>query len=482
MITLSDEESLKERKIMEFIGRTKELNDLELEYKRKHSFVVLYGRRRIGKTELIKQFILNKPALYFLATEESEPQSMKRFADSLAEFTHQEYLKNATFNDWLELFKIFADTPVQKTKVLVIDEFQYLVNTNQAFSSIFQKVWDEVLSKKDIMVIICGSYINMMTSQVLSEKSPLYGRRTAQIRLAPLTFWEISQHYKKKTFAQMIELYAVTGGVPKYMEFFDNDNTLMENIARAVLNKNGFLYDEPAFLLNKEVKEPVNYYSIMKVIAAENHKLSEIASAMQTESSRLTPYLETLQGLYLLEKKIPVTERNPEKSRKGLYFMCDIFMRFWFKFVFPYKGELELENTNFVTEKLNEHFIDNHVAFVYEDVCRNIFAELCKNKQIDFVPSRIGSYWDKNVEIDLVAVDESNKRIFVSECKYYKDNKPIDVSVYAKLQEKCPKEAFAGYDIIFGLFSKSGFSDRLKEIAQSNNNKLVLVNKVMIES
>ena len=269
----------------------------------------------------------------------------------------------------------------------------------------------------------------------------------------------------------------MTGGVPKYMEFFDNDNTLMDNIARTVLNTNGFLYDEPAFLLSNEVKEPVNYYSIMKVIAAENHKLSEIASAMQVESNRLTPYLETLQGLYLLEKKVPATERNPLKSRKGLYFIRDIFMRFWFKFVFPYKGELELDNLNFVTEKLNEHFIDNHVAFVYEDVCRNIFAELCKNKQIDFVPSRIGSYWDRDDEIDGVAVDESNKRIFAAECKYYKDNKPVDINVYAKLQEKCKNKDFAEYDVIYGLFSKSGFTNRLKEIA-TENHKLILINGI----
>ena len=468
------------RWIMEFIGRTKELKDLEQEYKNKHSFVVLYGRRRIGKTELIKQFIKDKPALYFLATEEAEPQSMKRFSASLAEFTKQEYLKNANFNDWIELFKIFADVQNNQTKVLVLDEFQYLVNTNPAFTSVFQKVWDEVLSKKDIMVIICGSYINMMTRQVLSEKSPLYGRRTAQIRLAPLSFCEIQEHYATVPFAELVEQYAVTGGVPKYMEFFANDSTLMENITRTVLNTNGFLYDEPAFLLNKEVKEPVNYYSIMKVIAAENHKLSEIASSMQVESNRLTPYLETLQGLYLLEKRVPVTENNPEKSRKGLYVMRDIFMRFWFKFVFPYKGELELDNLNFVLSKLNEHFIDNHVAFVYEDICRNIFAELCKKRLIDFVPSRIGSYWGKNEEIDLVAVDESNKRIFAAECKYYKDDKPVDVGVFAKLQEKCKTKDFSGNDITYGLFSKSGFTSRLKEIA-AGNDKLILINGVKLE-
>lgn len=173
---------------MEFIGRTKELSDLKQEYNNKHSFVVIYGRRRIGKTVLIQEFIKDKPALYFLATEESEPQSMKRFALSLSQFANQEFIAKANFDDWIELFKLFAAVPGKNTKVLVLDEFQYMLNTNPAFTSIFQKAWDEILSKQDIMVIICSSYINMMAKQVLAENSPLYGRRTSQIRLAPLPF------------------------------------------------------------------------------------------------------------------------------------------------------------------------------------------------------------------------------------------------------------------------------------------------------
>ena len=462
---------------MEFIGRTRELETLELEYKNGNSFVVLYGRRRIGKTALIREFIKDKTALYFLATEETDQQNMKRFAATLASFSGQEFIAKINFSDWIDLFRIFADTSTLKNKILIIDEFQYIVNTNPAFTSVFQKAWDEILSGKNIMVIICGSYINMMTRQVLSEKSPLYGRRTSQIRLAPLTFWEIQQHYQDKSFSELVEQYAITGGVPKYMEFFTTNN-LIDNISRIVLNKNGFLYDEPAFLLNKEIKEPVNYYSIMKVIAAENHKLSEISAAMQTTGNRITPYLETLQNLYLVEKRTPVTEKKPEKSRKSLYIIRDVFIKFWFKFIFPYKGELEFGNPNFVLERLKEHFIDSHVAFVYEDICRNIFSELCKAKEIDFTPSRIGSYWSKNEEIDLMAVDETHHRIFAAECKYYKDNKPVDVNVYAKLQKKCKK--LDDYGISYGLFSKSGFSNRLKDIAKENKN-LFLINGLHLE-
>lgn len=148
-------------------------------------------------------------------------------------------------------------------------------------------------------------------------------------------------------------------------------------------------------------------------------------------------------------------------------------------FVFPYKGELELNNLNFVQDKLKSNFIDNHVAFVYEEICRNIFAELCKHRKIDFVPSRIGAYWNKNEEIDLVAVDESNRRIFAAECKYYKDDKPVDVNVYAKLVEKCQVDDFKGYDLTYGIFSKSGFTKHLKDIAKENK-KLILIDECRV--
>lgn len=453
---------------MDFIGRHRELADLNRQYAANHAFVVIYGRRRIGKTALIQEFIKGKNALYFLATEESEPQSLARFSQSLSTFTNNDSLADARFTDWLAAFSFFAKTQPEQKKVLVIDEFQYLVNTNPAFTSVFQKAWDEILSKQNIMVIICGSYINMMTRQVLSEKSPLYGRRTAQIRLAPLAFRNIREYYCDKPFSAVVELYAVTGGVPKYLELFDNNAPLMQNIADVVLNTNGFLYEEPAFLLNKEVREPVNYFSIMQAVAQERHKMTEIAATLEIPTSRLGPYLDTLQGLFLLDRKVPATEKYPEKSRKGLYFIRDIFMRFWFKFVFPYKGELELGNVDFVLEKLNKNFIDNHAAFVFEEICRQHFIDCCRNKEIDFVPSRVGSWWDKNNEIDLVAVDENSKRIFAAECKFYNQGKPVDTGVYGRLKEKCALADFNGYALIYGLFSKSGFDKKLRRLAEEN--------------
>lgn len=457
-----------------FIGRESELRTLDREFNRGSGFVVIYGRRRVGKTTLIKEFIKNKDAMYFLATEELEIGNMKRFTNTLAEYMKQDYLKNASFSDWEDLFKIFAAYKPNVKKVLVIDEFQYLVNVNSAFATIFQRIWDEILKDKNVMVILCGSLISMMM-KVLSYGSPLYGRRTAQIRLSPLKFTDIMKSNTNKSFEQLVEVYSVTGGVPKYFDFFDNDEPLIENIEREVLQKGGFLYEEPVFLLEKEVKELVSYFSIMKNIAAGNHKVSQLAGILEMPSNALSPYLKTLMDLDLVEKRIPVTEKQPEKSRKGLYFVNDHFIEFWFRFVYAYKGELELENTEYVLGKIKKSFIEKHVSFVYEDVCRELLSMLCSEGKINFIPSKIGSYWGPNIEIDIVALDEERKKVLLGECKYH--TQPVDADVFFELKGKAEKIVeLSEYKKTFILFSKSGFSDRLKELAEQNSN-VILVNK-----
>ena len=368
----------------------------------------------------------------------------------------------------------------EEKKVLVIDEFPYLVKTNPAFPSILQNAWDEILKGSNVMRILSGSLISMMQKHALSYDSPLYGRRTAQMRLSPLSFTEI-YGAMKMPFEQAVEQYAVTGGVPKYLEFFADDRRLEEQLKDVVLSKNGFLYEEPNFLLKNESVTAVNYFSIIKAIADGNHKLGKIASVLGQETSALTPYLSTLANLMFIEKKTPVTEKNPEKSRKGLYFISDNFIRFWFRYIYPFKGELELDNMQIVLDEIRKDFVEKFVAFTYEDICRNIFADLCKNGRIYFVPSRIGSYWlndiDGDTEIDVMAVDHQNKRVFAGECKYHA--KPVDVSVYFALKKKVEsateiRKSYPGYDVIFGVFSKSGFTQRMLDTAKTDTGLILI--------
>lgn len=470
---------------MKFLGREKEILVLEKEYARDGGFVVIYGRRRIGKTTLIKQFIKSKTAFYFLATKEVESQSMKRFAGVIARTTGNSVLQKAAFSDWLDLFQAVADYKPNEKKVLVIDEFPYLVKVNDSFPSILQNAWDEILKDSNVMLILCGSLISMMKKHALSYESPLYGRRTAQMRIAPLPFTTVYEN-QKLSFEEAAEQYSITGGVPKYMEFFSDGQPLYEQIKENVLSKNGFLYEEPNFLLTDEVQVPTNYFSIIKVIADGNHKLGMIAGILGLETSALTPYLKTLSELGFIEKQVPVTEKNAEKTRKGLYFISDNFLRFWFRYVYPYKGELELDNTQISLDELDKDFKEKFVAFAYEDICKEIFARLCSDKAIDFTPSKIGSYWlnDKsgNTQIDVMAVDTVNKRLFAGECKYH--NQPVNADVYFELVKKVDnsseiKSAFKGYTVIYGVFSKSGFTSRMTDISNSNPN-LFLINETSI--
>lgn len=470
---------------MKFLGREKEILDLEKEYARDGGFVVIYGRRRIGKTTLIKQFIKSKTAFYFLATKEVESQSMKRFAGVIARTTGNSVMQKAAFSDWLDLFQAVADYKPNEKKVLVIDEFPYLVKVNDSFPSILQNAWDEILKDSNVMLILCGSLISMMKKHALSYESPLYGRRTAQMRIAPLPFTTVYEN-QKLSFEEAAEQYSITGGVPKYMEFFSDGQPLYEQIKENVLSKNGFLYEEPNFLLTDEVQVPTNYFSIIKVIADGNHKLGTIAGILGLETSALTPYLKTLSELGFIEKQVPVTEKNAEKTRKGLYFISDNFLRFWFRYVYPYKGELELDNTQISLDELDKDFKEKFVAFAYEDICKEIFARLCSDRAIDFTPSKIGSYWlnDKsgNTQIDVMAVDMVNKRLFAGECKYH--NQPVDADVYFELVKKVDnsteiKSAFKGYTVIYGVFSKSGFTSRMTDISNSNPN-LFLINETSV--
>lgn len=465
---------------MRFIGRKNELHTLNTEYNRNSSFVVIYGRRRVGKTTLIKEFLKNKTAFYYLATEELESQSMKRLANVIARTTKNTLLQKIEFTDWLDLFQLIADYKPEEKKVLVIDEFPYLVRTNSAFPSILQNAWDEFLKDSNVMLILSGSLIGMMQKHALSYDSPLYGRRTAQMRLTPLPFTSIYET-QNLPFEQAVEQFALTGGVPKYLEFFEDGRPLEEQLKDAVFSKNGFLYEEPNFLLKSESLTAVNYFSIIKTIADGNHKLGKIASALGQESSSLTPYLSTLSDLGFIEKRTPIAEKNPEKSRKRLYFIANNFLRFWFCYVYPYKGELELDSMQIVLDEIHKDFKEKFVAFAYEDICKDIFAKLCSNNAISFVPSRIGSYWlndyDGDTEIDVMSVDHQNKQVFAGECKYH--TKPVDAPVYFTLKEKVDntaeiRKSFPKYNVIYGLFSKSGFTKRMLDIAKENPNILLI--------
>lgn len=449
-----------------FIDREQEMDTLQNEYNREGSaLVVMYGRRRVGKTTLISEFIKDKHALFFLASEESETQNRTVFKEKAADFINSDLLRNADVKSWDVVFKAIMDAPHPSKPVIVLDEFQYLGKSNPAFPSIFQRIWEELLKKRSVMVILCGSLISMMESQTLDYSSPLYGRRTAQIRLKQIPFSYYHEFFPEKSRRELIEMYAVTGGVPKYIELFSESKDIYSAIQKCVLNRSGYLYDEPHFLLQQEVSEIGSYFSIIKAIAAGNSKLSAISSVLELKATSLTKYLKTLIDLDILEREVPITEENPEKSKKGLYRIKDNYLRFWFAFVYPNMSFIESGHSKIVMDKIRKGLVSNHIGFVYEDVCHEKMWDLNADDAWPFHFTKLGRYWDSQTEIDVAALDPEGHNLILGECKYWKE--PVGMRVLRDLEEKSRRVSWQKNERQewYVLFSASGFTDELREYA-----------------
>lgn len=451
-----------------FVDREQEMATLQSEYGRDGSgLVVLYGRRRVGKTTLISEFIRDKKALFFLASEESESQNRLAFQQKAADFLNSNLLKNVEVKSWDVLFRAIMDTHFDSKPVIVLDEFQYLGRSNPAFPSVFQRIWEEILKDRQVMVILCGSLISMMQSQTLAYDSPLYGRRTAQIRLKQIPFAYYHEFFPEKSRKELIEMYAVTGGVPKYIELFSQSKDIYSAIETCVLNRSGYLYDEPHFLLQQEVSEVGSYFSIIKAIAAGNTKLSAIAGVLEVKSTSLTKYLKTLIDLDILEREVPVTEDSPEKSKRGLYKIKDNYLRFWFAFVYPNMSFIESGHGRIVMDKIRKGLVRNHIAFVYEDVCAERMWEMNAQSVWPFYFSKLGRYWDSKEEIDIVAIDPDGKNLILGECKYWQE--PVGISVLRSLEAKAEMVSWekGKRKTWLVLFSVNGFTEELRTVAET---------------
>ena len=452
-----------------FIDRIKEMETLKNEYEKEgSSFVVIYGRRRLGKTTLINEFCKGKKCIQFLATEEEEQENINSFKDVVAEALDNKLLKEAIISSWDTVFDVIADKADGKEKlIVVIDEFQYLGKSNPAFPSILQKIWDTRLQDKNVMLIVCGSLIRMMKSQVMDYSSALYGRWTAQIRMRQIPFAYYKSFYKNLSLEDQITRYAVTGGVPIYIELFTGEGDIRELIRKNILNMGSFLYEEPEFLLKNEISEVGRFFTILKTIALGKRKLADISKAVKLPQTQIISYLKTLIELDLVTREVPVTEDNPEKSRMGLYRITDNYIYFWFRFVYPYRAYIDRDETEWVLDKIMASLKTDHISFVYEDICREkAFSDL--REKLGLI--RIGKWWYKqDGEIEIVGIGE-NKDILFGECKYSVN--PKGMEVLTKLMEQSEKVQWKNKDrrSHYAIFSHSGFDRSLKKYADEHDN------------
>jgi len=438
-----------------FVNRIKELKTLNREYKRTNSsFTVIYGRRRVGKTTLIKEFIKDKERIYYYATEINISMQLKSFSRDVLEALG---FSNISFESFEDAFIFLAKNLQDKKLILVIDEYQNLAKVDKGFSSMLQKVWDMYLKETNIYLILCGSTVSMMHSEVLNYSAPLYGRSTTIINLKPLLanyIYDFVPHLSQEEF---MNIYSSFGTIPKYLEMYHKDESFEENILELILNKNSFLYNEGYFLLKQEINEVSTYFSILEAISKGATKLGAISGMLEMNSSQLTRYIEKLVSLGFIDKEVPITEKNPLKSKLGRYRFKDNFLKFWFFYVYKNYRFLEIDLYQFVLKEIEKNFNDNFVSFAYEDYIQEQILQ-DPIKYLGFVPLKIGRWWNNKEEIDLVAFDEEN--ITFIECKW--QNRKIKKGVLDALKEKSilinsPLKRH------FILFSKSGFSDSLKD-------------------
>jgi uncharacterized protein len=456
-----------------FINRTAELANLEERYRSDRAeLFVLYGRRRVGKTELLRHFCADKLHVFFIATLSSDLDQLASFSQEIWRFTHADAPEGFTFPSWEAAFRALADLPGRP--IVVLDEFTYLISGNKAIPSLLQKVWDETLRRTQVFLILCGSYVGMMEREVLGYQAPLYGRRTGSYLLPALELPAAAAFFPAYSSVQQIEALAVLGGMPYYLTAFSGQVDLLVNIRAHVLDSQGMLRHEPQLLLMEELREPRNYFSILRAIAQGSTRLNEISQAARVGDATTTArYLDILQGLRVVVRHVPATDSRPEKSKRGLYQIGDAFLRFWFRYVHPNQGSLDLGLADAILAQRIRPTFDQFVSYAFEEAARAYVAHLARAGQLAFLPERIGAWWDRSGEVDVVAVSDADGALLLGECKWSVN--PVGVDVLDDLQRKAQLVDTDGRwpAISYMLFAKAGFTPALVARAADEGVRLV---------
>jgi len=455
---------------MEFINRERELSALSNWWKeRGPHLIILYGKRRIGKTELIKQFIRGKPSIYFLADRVNERDNLKMLSKKIGGFFNDRHIEDSGIDEWYHLFGYLKGK--KKKIALAIDEFPYLVESNKAISTVFKKGWDEYLKDTDIFLILSGSSIGMMETETLAYKAPLYGRRSGQILLRALRFEDFKKFFPGYKFDDLLRMHTITGGIPAYILQFGRNKPVRNVLEKRIFDTTGYLHNEIEFILKEELREPRTYLSILRAISLGKRKFGEIVNETGLQKNIIMKYLHVLEDLHITKKDVPVTEKSPMRSKKGLYSLQDEFFVFWFNYIFPFKSELELGRYDNVLLELDKTF-NSLVSMNYEKIAIEILIGYSKKI---FPVLKAGRWWDSNDEIDIVALNERENKILFGEVKW--SSKKVGTDIYEELKRKARKVLWGKVrrKEYFCLFSKSGFTDNMIKLAKKE--KIYLFHK-----
>ena len=456
-----------------FVGRDKELSFLNEKYAEKSgNFILIYGRRRIGKTALVNKFIEDKKAIYLLATMEERNQIIRRFTQEISQFFNDELMFDNPFSDWDSFFKYMIEKIKScNSKIIVFfDEITYIIEQDKSFLSILQRYFDLYLKDMNTMLILTGSLINVVYNDILSYKSPIFGRRTGNIELTELKFYEIMNFFPKLQMEDLIRIYAIYGGVPYYLGLLADGSKPIEKF----VNKNNIYCSDVQFILGQELRAPEKYFTILRLIAEGKNNSSEISGAMGMNSNEISPYIDKLLTMRVISKEFPILLK---KRNTGAYKITSNYFNFYFRFIFGRQQLLETGRENTLLKIITKS-IDIYISKIFENICMELLT-LKARDIFGFELLEIGRWWGRNPgkdrgkdieEIDIVGTYEGDGLLF-GEVKWR--NTKIDVDTFISLKAK--SAMFQSERRAFVIISKSGFEDELISLAAKSKEKLFLI-------
>lgn len=456
-----------------FIARENEIGELNRLYnKNRFEMVVIYGRRRVGKTSLINEFCKNKESIFYVAIEQNDKLALDSFSEKVLEFFPAARTYIDSFTTWEKAFEYIADEAKDKRVILAIDEYPYMANANASLSSVLQKIIDTKFKESNIFLILCGSSMSFMENQVLGYKSPLYGRRTAQFKIEPFDYYDSSKFFNEYSSEEKLLAYGIAGGIPQYLGNIQKEGDLFDGLLYNFFQKDGHLFEEPSSILKQELREPATYNSIIEAIAIGSTKINEISTKIGEENKKCSKYLKTLIDIHIVKKEFSVGEKQ---IRKGIYVLADNMFKFWYTFIPSNITNIEAGMGKIVIEKKVKPKINEYMGRVFEDICIQYMIRQNKKLALPFLFDSIGRWWGTNhemkrqEEIDIVA--KANNEYIFGECKWR--NEKISVDVLYSLEEK--SKLLNCENKYFYIYSKSGFTTGLKEL-EKNRTDLELVN------
>lgn len=470
-----------------FIGREAELSFLQDKYdENRGQLVVLYGRRRVGKTETLREFCKGKPHIFYSCTQSTDKVQLAKFSKQMFKenIPARQYISE--FADWESAFRSVLDLPYgDKKKLLIVDEFPYMCKANKSIPSILQNLWDAELKDRNVMIVLCGSAMSFIEKELLAEKNPLYGRATGIYKMTEMGFYDAIRFFPDYSDEDKVFAYSILGGIPHYLRQFRPELSVAENIKKNILTKGCVLYSEVDFLLHQELRETPIYNSIIEAVALGNTKLNDISQkSLVEDTSKTSVYLKNLIELGIIKREFSVDSKMKEKanSNRGTYRLTDNFFRFWYAFGFTNFSQLEDGDVDGVYDYVISPALHEFASFAFEDVCKEFVKKLQKKNALPFRYAKMGRWTGKTTvrdkdaqsglrvaetEIDLLGIGRDAKEYLVGECKFKKV--PFDYSEYLDTKAKLTplKESAKFY---YALFSQSGFDEKVRAEADRENN------------